>query len=137
MLLDALLFLAVSIVTTTLAMILPGAARSRIWVALPLGLLALAASAALVTAVAADLSALPWLIALGVAGAGVTRLLLRRWSWLAAQLFAAALLGTLAYIAYSLVVTFGEGLGPVGVVASLLLLVLEVAALAMSLSYAF
>ncbi len=137
MLLEVLLFLAVSIVTTTLVMLLPGAARSSIWTALPLGLVALAASAALVSAIAADFAVMPWLVAFGAAGAAITRLLFRRWSWLAAQVFAAALLGALAYVVYSLVVTFGEGLGPVGVLASLLLLVLEVAALAMSLSYAF
>ncbi len=138
MLLVVLLFLAASIVTSTIVTVLPRTAAARIWVGLPLGLVAMVIAAYLVVMVIIGTpSLLPWLLAIGIAGTAATRLAVRSWSWLGSQLFAMAALGALAYIAYSIVLTFGEGLGPVGIVASLLLLVLEMSALALSLSYAF
>ncbi|HEX6548593.1 MAG TPA: glycosyltransferase [Candidatus Dormibacteraeota bacterium] len=137
MLLEVLLFLAAAILTSTLVMLVPGVARSPIWIGLPLGMLALGVPAFAVGQLTDAPDSAPWLLGLGAAGAGAVRLAMRHWSWPAAQLFAMAFLGALAYLAYSVVVTFGEGLGPAAILGSILLLLLELAALSLSMSYAF
>src|SRR5947209_4338258 len=60
-----------------------------------------------------------------------------RWSWLGAQLFAAATLASIAYLLYAASITFVVGREPFYLITSTLLLVLEVAALTLSLSYLF
>src|SRR5438094_5993515 len=62
---------------------------------------------------------------------------MRRWSWLGAQLFAAAGLGSLAYLAYAGALTYFVARSPLYLMASSLLLLLELAALTLSMSYLF
>src|SRR5207248_3877615 len=62
---------------------------------------------------------------------------MRRWRWLGAQLFAVAALGSLSYLLYAASITYVVARDPVYLVASSLLFVLEVAALALSMSYLF
>src|SRR6266571_621511 len=77
------------------------------------------------------------LVLLTRTGAVLVRLAMRRWSWLGAQLFAAATLGSVAYLLYAAAITYVVGRDPVYLVASSLLLILEIAALSLSMSYIF
>src|SRR5947209_17086954 len=60
-----------------------------------------------------------------------------RWSWLGAQLFAAATLASIAHLLCAASITFVVGREPFYLITSTLLLVLAVAALTLSLSYLF
>src|SRR6266566_5706767 len=136
-LLHAALYFGTLSALTTLAALVPRTISARLFVGLPYGLLALGAttvaSILLVHQRSFDLS----LMVLVLAGAAAIRLVMRRWSWLGAQLFASATLGSLAYLAYAAAITYTVGRNPVYLVASSLLLVLELAALSLSLSYLF
>ena len=62
---------------------------------------------------------------------------MQRWSWMGAQLYAAATLASIAYLLYAGSITYVVARDAVYLVASGLLLVLELAALGLSLSYLF
>jgi cellulose synthase/poly-beta-1,6-N-acetylglucosamine synthase-like glycosyltransferase len=62
---------------------------------------------------------------------------MRRWSWMGALLFSSAALAALGYLAYASNITYLVGRSPVYLVLSTLLLILEVAALSLSISYLF
>ncbi len=136
-LLHAALFFGALSAVTTIGAFVPGAIRARLWVGLPLGL-------ALIALVAWNASILSRNrdVELGLAvgaflAALALRLVMRRWSWLGAQLFAAATLASAAYLLYAASITYVVGREPVYLIASTLLLVLEIAALSLSLSYLF
>ncbi|MGH7904287.1 MAG: glycosyltransferase, partial [Candidatus Dormibacteraceae bacterium] len=137
MLLQFLLFFAFASATTTLAVLVPGAVRARVWVGLPLGVAALAVAGWLLALVSGGQPAGIATGLLGLASAVVARLLLRRFSWLAAQVLAMVTLGAVAYLVYAAALTYAENLNPAGVAGSTLLLLLEICALTLSLSYAF
>jgi cellulose synthase/poly-beta-1,6-N-acetylglucosamine synthase-like glycosyltransferase len=137
MLLVASLYLAaLAVVSTTLAL-LPGLPRTRFWVGLPITAAVLAAGAwVLMSLLAPD----TWAAAVVVAAAaatGLTKLWQRRWGWLSALLFATVTLATVAYLAYAAALTFTSGLGWLGTIGSSVLLVFEVAALGLAISYLF
>ena len=137
MLLHAALFFGALSAVVTIAAFVPGIIRARIWAGLPLGLglIALVAWNATIISQQRDFE-----IALAVCALVATALLRvaeRRWSWLGAQMFAAATLASIAYLLYAGSITYAIGSDPVYLVASSLLLVLEIAALALSLSYLF
>jgi cellulose synthase/poly-beta-1,6-N-acetylglucosamine synthase-like glycosyltransferase len=67
----------------------------------------------------------------------VGEVLLRGWSYLAALLMVAILLAGLYYLVYSVLQAASDPLGPIVWVGTVVLLVLELAALGLSLSYAF
>src|SRR5207302_1607715 len=75
--------------------------------------------------------------AVAVAATALVRLLEPRWSWPAAQLFAMVVLASLAYLVYAALQTYAADLGAGATLASTLLLLLEIAALALSVSYTF
>ncbi|TMG59022.1 MAG: hypothetical protein E6H83_09955 [Chloroflexi bacterium] len=122
---------------TTLGAFVPGAIRARVWVGLPLGLALISLVAWNATILSRErdvelgLALGAFLVALAL------RLAMRRWSWLGAQLFAAATLASIAYLLYAASITFVVGREPFYLITSTLLLVLEVAALTLSLSYLF
>lgn len=135
--LHAAIFFGALSAATTVVTLWPGVIRARFWAGLPV-------SAGLIALVAANASILSGErnvdFRLAVAGIGVTvviRIVMLRWSWLGAQLFAAATLASVAYLVYAATVTYAVASDPVHLVASTLLLVLELAALALSLSYLF
>ncbi|TMD72180.1 MAG: glycosyltransferase [Chloroflexi bacterium] len=111
--------------------------RARIWAGLPFGL----ALIALVTWSAAIIGQeRDFEIALAVCvlvATAVVRASLRPWSWMGAQLFAGVALASLAYLLYAASITYAVASDPVYLVASTLLLLLELAALALSVSYLF
>ena len=137
MLLHAALFFGVLSAVTTLGAFVPGAVRARVWVGLPLGLALISLVAWNATILSRErdvelgLALGAFLVALAL------RLAMRRWSWLGAQLFAAATLASIAYLLYAASITFVVGREPFYLITSTLLLVLEVAALTLSLSYLF
>ena len=135
MLLEATLFFGLLAALTTLICLLPGAARARLWVSAPIGLGALAGAAWVIDRV--GLTGVAVYAVIAFVAACAVRAWQPRWGWLAAQLFAAAVLGALAYLVYAAVLTYAGGLGFVGILASTLLLLLELAALALATSYLF
>jgi cellulose synthase/poly-beta-1,6-N-acetylglucosamine synthase-like glycosyltransferase len=122
---------------TSVAALVPGAIRARIWAGLPVGILVAAA----VTGVAALVGGLGSfdmdLAAVALVMTVLVRLWMWRWSWVGAQLFACALLASVAYVVYVGSITYLVGGDPVYLVASSLLLVLELTALLLSLTYLF
>lgn len=137
MLVQLLLFFAVGAAATTLTVVPRGLARVRIWFGLPVGLLALAAAGIVTGLITQDPAAPEVMVVVGVVAVAATRLVMRRWSWLAAQLFAMVLLASLAYLAYAALASYTVGAGPLTVIGSTLLLFLEILALALSATYTF
>jgi cellulose synthase/poly-beta-1,6-N-acetylglucosamine synthase-like glycosyltransferase len=136
-LLHVALFFGALSALTTIAAFVPGAIRARVWIGLPLGLIlvALVAWNATILSRQSDVE-----IALGagaVLATLIVRVAMRRWSWLGAQLFAAATVASIAYLIYAASITYVVAREPIYLVASTLLLVLEIAALSLSLSYLF
>jgi Glycosyltransferase like family 2 len=130
-------FALLSLSTTALVVLVPGVVRARVWLAVPLGTAAAAAAAATLLWLTGDLSAaevlLVWAVLMGV----VARLLLNRWSYLASLLFASVLLAGVTYLVYSVLAAVVDPLGPIVWFGTALLLLLELVALGLSLSYAF
>jgi len=133
----AALFFGFLALVTTVGSMFPRVIRARIWFGLPFGvvLLALGTAPAIVLSHAeqldVDLAAIVVVVAL------LIRLAMRRWSWIGAQLFAAVTLASLSYLLYAGSITYAVARSPIYLFASTLLLVLEVAALSLSLSYLF
>jgi glycosyltransferase involved in cell wall biosynthesis len=135
--LEAVVFFALLLVTTMLLVVLPGTISSRFWITLPACALALAGAAVAFLAVEHDG---PGANALGLT-AVVLVVLMRglqpRWSFLGAQLFVAVTMASLAYLVYAAFQTFLDGLSATAVIASAILLVFETCALLLSVSFTF
>jgi cellulose synthase/poly-beta-1,6-N-acetylglucosamine synthase-like glycosyltransferase len=136
-LIEILTFFAVAAALSTLACLVPGVPAAR-WAAGVPGVAAVLAASGLITALlSGDPLAGRWL---GIAGLGVWLLgwlRLRRWQPMAVLMLAMVAMAALAYLAYAVALTAAQSTGWVFPLASGLLLVLEVAALALSLSYTF
>src|SRR2546423_4421676 len=136
-LLHSALFFGALSALTTVAAFWPGLIRARFWFGLPAGLVLVA----LVTWNASILSGSRdldmYLGIMAVVATPAVRPLFRKWSWIGAQLFAAAVLASAAYPLYAGSITYVVARDPVYLVASSLLLLLELAALTLSLSYLF
>jgi hypothetical protein len=137
MLLELALFFTLASVLTTIVVIVPGLIRARAWIGIPVGLSILAAAGWLTGVIAGDRAAAVLLPILAVVAVLLVRVRCSRWSTLAAQLLAMLLLASTAYLVYAGVLPFVDRLGPLGIVASLLLLLLEASALALSVYYLF
>lgn len=137
MLLVATLYFAALAALSTLLALVPRLPRARFWIGLPLAALVLWGGGwALVQRLGPDPSVLAVAAAAAVA-TGLVKLWQRRWGWLSALLFAAVALATLAYLTYAAVLSFASGLGWLGSLASAVLLLFEVAALGLAMSYLF
>ena len=137
MLLEAALYFAGVVALTTLLTLIPGVITARFWIGVPAGLLLMAT-----TTVAAVLFGVPRELAYGLGAASIivtvlTRLAMKSWSWLGSQLFAASSLTFLAYLLYAALITVVVGRDALYLIASSLLLLLETAALGLSMSYLF
>lgn len=137
MYLHAALFFGIVATATTLISLIPGAITARFWAAIPIGLVLVGATATTDSLIGGDPVVDNVLAAVTVAAVALARLWQRPWSWLGAQLFATASLAAIAYLVYAGELTFMTVRGPVYVVASVLLLVLELAALTLSATYLF
>jgi len=136
-LLLATVYFAALAAASTLLNLLPGLPRARFWFGLPIAAALLAASGwVLLQLVGLDPSVLGLLAAEGAAIL-LVKLWQLRWGWLAALLFATVTLATLAYLTYAALLSFTTGLGTVGMLGSGLLLLLEVVALSLAVSYLF
>ena len=137
MLTELVIFFAAATGLAALAALIPGAARAYAFVSLPLVAVLLVGAAAASTYIVGDPGGVVILLGLGLLVVLATRALLRRWSFLACASFGCAVAATLLYIAYSAVLGFTDPAGPIAWPGSLLLVLLEAAALGLSLSYAF
>jgi cellulose synthase/poly-beta-1,6-N-acetylglucosamine synthase-like glycosyltransferase len=137
MIFECVVFFTLALVITTAAAVTPGLIKGRFWLTLIPLAGALALSAWLFFLILKDSTAS---VALGIVVAALTiliRLLQPRWSWTAAQLFAAVVLAALSYLSYAGFQTYAGGLSPVVLLPSTVLLLLEIIALALSITYAF
>jgi cellulose synthase/poly-beta-1,6-N-acetylglucosamine synthase-like glycosyltransferase len=135
--LELLVFFSLALGATTLAALLPGTFASRLWIGVPVQLAALAAAALIAALLLGDQGAAVVLGLVAVAATVAVRILEPRWSWPAAQLFTMVVLAALAYLLYAGLQTYAGDLGPGAIIASTLLLLLEIAALGLSVSYTF
>jgi len=138
MLQELVIFAALAAGLSTLLILLPGLARAPIWLGLPLGAVVLGLAGWLTAVITSDpaVPAILPLAALALVG-GARLLLLRHWSWPAVQLFATLVTGSALYLLYAAVLTAFQPVGVVGWVGSILLWLFELAALGLSVSYAF
>ena len=137
MLLHAAVFFGVLAAATTLTGFVPGAISARIWFALPLGSVVVGAVAGVGVLLTGQRDVVIGEVVIAIVLTAAIRLLARGWSWLGAQVFATAILASLAYLAYAASITYAAHGGVVFLSVSALLLVLEIAALGLSLSYLF
>src|SRR5207244_10624147 len=104
---------------------------------LPIGLVLIGITASIASFESADPTFDNELALVALVTVTVTRLWQRRWSWMGAQLFATASLAAIAYLLFAGQLTFETVRGLIYVVASAVLLLLEIAALSLSASYLF
>src|SRR5262249_46237934 len=132
-LLHAALYFGALAGLTSLAAMVPRMIRARIWASLPTGVLVTGAVTVVSVLVEGMRSYDYQLAAVALLATALTRVIMRRWSWLGAQLVASATLAALAYVGYTASITYHAGADFVFLLASSLLLLLELAALALSL----
>lgn len=137
MILQAVIFYSLALGLTTVVALAPRTIRAHAFAGLPLAAAVGALAYWLTTLIFADVAAAQGMaISLAVATVAM-RVVQRRWSWVAALLFATLVLASLGYLVYAAVITYAAGLNPLVIVLSTVLLVLEILALALSVSYAF
>ena len=137
MLLEAVVFFSLCLGTTSLGALIPRVVRAPFWAGIVVIWVSLAAAAAIASWVLGDPTAALYLSFAVVLATLLFRALQRRWSWVGAQLFGSVVLASIAYLAYSSWQTYARGLGIGVIAASTALLVLEIAAVSLSVSYAF
>jgi cellulose synthase/poly-beta-1,6-N-acetylglucosamine synthase-like glycosyltransferase len=135
--LECVIFFALLLVTTMVAALLPGTIGARFWIGLPVCVLALTAAAVAFLAIMNDGPAMSVLVLSALALVLLMRALQPRWSFLGAQVFVAVTVASIAYLVYAALQTFLAGLSIVAVIASAVLLILEVLALLLSISFTF
>jgi cellulose synthase/poly-beta-1,6-N-acetylglucosamine synthase-like glycosyltransferase len=137
MILESVIFFALLLAATLIVAMLPPAMTARVWLGIPFCALALAGAGAVFLTIEQDE---PGMTALGIVAIVlivVMRLIQPRWSWVGAQLFVAVTAAATCYLTYATVQTFFDRL-PVGaLLASIGLLILEILALALSVSFTF
>lgn len=137
MLVELALFFTLASVITTLVIMAGRLVQARGWLGLPLGFLILIGCGWLTGVIAGDRTA-AILLPMGAAVAVLlVRLWFSRWSLLAAQLLAMVVLASTSYLGYAALLPFVDRLSVIGVAASLVLLFLELFALALSAYYLF
>jgi cellulose synthase/poly-beta-1,6-N-acetylglucosamine synthase-like glycosyltransferase len=133
----AVIFFALAALSSSLTALIPGAVRARSWLGLPAAALAVAVAALATMALTGDVTQTRVLAAVSLVLAVLLRLIQRRWSFLAAQLFVILVLASVTYLVYVAIIAAFDPLGPVAWVGSAVLTLLEAFALALGLSYAF
>ena len=137
MILEIVIFFALLLVTTMIMALLPGTIKAPFWISLPVCALALAAAAAAFLAIQNDGPAMSILGLSTIALVLLMRALQPRWSFLGSQLFVSVTVASIAYLVYAGFQTFLAGLSVGAVIASVVLLILEVLALLLSISFTF
>jgi cellulose synthase/poly-beta-1,6-N-acetylglucosamine synthase-like glycosyltransferase len=136
-LLHAALFYAAFSAAITLVAFYPGAIRARFWISLPLAAVFIVLVVWNASIISGDLDLEIELSVILAAAILATRAAMRRWSWLGSALFAGATLASVGFLLYAGSITYAVGSDPVYLIASSLLLILEIAALSLSMSYLF
>ena len=137
MLLELVLFFTLAAAITTAAVMVPGLVRARGWAGIPLTLAILIAAGWLTGLIVHDPVAATILPLFGVGAVIETRRHLPQWSFLAAQLLSALLVASVVYLIYAGAQPFVDRLGLLGIAGSIVLLLLEASALALSVYYLF
>ncbi|HEV7679466.1 MAG TPA: glycosyltransferase [Candidatus Dormibacteraeota bacterium] len=137
MLFELTLFFAFASLAATLVAILPGAPAWRFWASFPACALVLSAAGLAVAVVSDDRAAGVALPCVAFVLTLVMRALQPRWGLVACQLFTSFALAAVCYLAYATAWTVTAGYGIAVWVGSILLLLLEIGALALGVSYAF
>ena len=137
MLLLATLFFAGLAAAATLLALVPRLPRAGFWIGLPLAAALVAAAGWVLVRLAGTDPSVIVLVAIAAAAAGLVKVWQPRWGWLSALLFATVTLGTFAYLAYAAVLSFASGLGWIGTIGSAVLLLFELLALSLAISYLF
>lgn len=135
-LLPAFFFGALGLLTTLVGMV-PGLIRARIWFGLPLGLILLGLTTAAAIFLTGQQTVLVMLAAVAIVVSMAVRIAIRRWSWFGAQMMASFGLASITYLAYGASITYVVSAHFVYLIASTVLLLLELAALGLSVSYLF
>ncbi|HEX3629085.1 MAG TPA: glycosyltransferase [Candidatus Dormibacteraeota bacterium] len=137
MFVELALFFTIASVLSTLAVMMPALTRARIWIGAPVALIMLIATGWLTARITGDPAAgtaLPIVAAFAIL---LARIVLSRWSILAAVAFAMVSLASLSYLLYAATLPFLDRLAALGIAVSLGLLVMEAFALTLSLYYLF
>lgn len=137
MILESVIFFALLLVATMIMALLPGTIKARLWVTVPLCAVAIGAAALAFLAIQHDGPGMSVLVLAAIGLVLLMRALQPRWSFLGAQLFVAVTISSLAYLVYAGFQTFLAGLSVAAVIASVVLLVFEVLALLLSISFTF
>ena len=119
---------------TTFLLAIPGCAKARLLLGLPLGALAAAGAGAGLVWFASDLVAAEYFAVAALVLTLLLRLLLPAWSYLAALLFLSVAVAGLSYLVYSVIQATVDPVGPAVWLGSVLLLIVELAMLGLSLS---
>jgi cellulose synthase/poly-beta-1,6-N-acetylglucosamine synthase-like glycosyltransferase len=137
MILESVIFFALLLATTLVIALLPPTMTARAWLGIPFCVLALAGAGAAFLPIEQDE---PGVIILEIAAIVlvlVMRIVQPRWSFVGAQLFVAVTAAALCYLVYASLQTFLGGLPILAVLASIILLILEILALGLSVSFTF
>jgi cellulose synthase/poly-beta-1,6-N-acetylglucosamine synthase-like glycosyltransferase len=124
-------------IATGVAVAVPGAIKARLLASAPLTAAAAALAAAVIALLLHDPIAAAVLGGAAILLTAATRAWLRRWSLLAALVMVGVVVAGLAYLAYSVLQAVVDPLGPIVWLGTIVLLLLELAALALTISYAF
>jgi cellulose synthase/poly-beta-1,6-N-acetylglucosamine synthase-like glycosyltransferase len=134
---ESVIFFALLLVATMATALLPRTINARFWVTVPLCALALAVTAGIFLFTQNDGPGMTVLVITAIVLVLLMRAAQPRWSFLGAQLFVSVTVASLAYLVYAALQTFLAGLSVVAVIASVLLLIVEVFALLLSISFTF
>ncbi|HVC05427.1 MAG TPA: glycosyltransferase [Candidatus Acidoferrales bacterium] len=137
MILEGVVFFALLLATTLVVAVLPRTMTAHAWLAIPCCLLALAGAGAAFLAIEHDEPGMTTLAIVAVVLVLVMRIAQRRWSFVGVQLFVAVTAAALCYLAYAFLQTFFGRLPALAVVLSIPLLLLEILALGLSVSFTF
>jgi cellulose synthase/poly-beta-1,6-N-acetylglucosamine synthase-like glycosyltransferase len=129
-------FALLSLFATVLAL-LPGVVRARAWLSVPVGAISAGAAGYALYLLNGDLSAAEFLAIWALLFAVVARLLLQGWSYLASLLLTSVAFAGITYLVYSVLAAVSDPLGPIVWLGTVLLLLLEIVALGLTLSYAY
>jgi cellulose synthase/poly-beta-1,6-N-acetylglucosamine synthase-like glycosyltransferase len=133
----AVVFFALAALTSSIVAVLPRIVRARFWLGLPAAMAAIALATAAAIYITGNVHEAEVLAVAAFVAAVLLRILLRRWSFMAAQLFVVLVLASVTYLVYAVIVAAFDPLGPIAWIGSAVLTLLEAFALALGLSYAF
>ncbi|MFI5286275.1 MAG: glycosyltransferase [Candidatus Dormibacteria bacterium] len=137
MILESVVFFALLLLATMAIALLPRTINAHAWPGIPACVVALAATGAVFLEIERDETGMIVLGIVAVVLIVAMRALQPRWSFLGAQLFVAVAVAALAYLAYAFLQTFFGDLPIAAMLASVLLLILEILALLLSISFTF